>query len=344
MLFNPSKNKNACVYGPPEMFMAKPEPQDEITEENREPYDEDDRVVIVGMGAMGLLYAERLNSVIPCDVTFLMDEQRYLKNKDKVFLINGTEHRFNMTTPDMYPKERPADIVIVATKATALDEAMELMTCCVGDSTVIVSLLNGITSEEILATRFNERNIIPCVAQGMDAVKFGDELTYTSDGTLFLGSGDRTKTLPFLMLFCIFKEHGVNCTAENDIMLRMWKKFMLNCGINQSCMVHGATYGTAVIPDTEPYNTFVGSMREVQKLAALEGYDITDEDIDYYIGLMGSLNPEGMPSMAQDRINRKHSEVELFAGTVIKLAKKHGIEVPINEWIYERVSEIESEY
>lgn len=302
------------------------------------------KVVIVGMGAMGLLYAERLNSVKPCDVVFMMDGKRYERNRDKVFLINGAEHRFAMTTPELYPLKEPADVVIAATKATALDEAMELMKCCVDEHTVIVSVLNGITSEAILGTRFDERNIVPCVAQGMDAVKFEDELNYSSDGTLFLGTGEKTDPKAYARLTGIFTEYGVHWTYAEDIMLRMWKKFMLNCGINQACMVHGATYGTAVIPDTDAYNTFVGSMREVQKLAAYEGYEISDGDIGYYIELMASLNPKGMPSMAQDRINRRHSEVELFSGTVIRLARKHGLDVPVNEWIYGKVAEIESEY
>ena len=48
--------------------------------------------------------------------------------------------------------------------------------------------------------------------------------------------------------------------------------------------------------------------------------------------------------MGQDRINRKPSEVELFAGTVMRLAEKHGLYVPVNRFLYERVQEIEKEY
>ena len=51
-----------------------------------------------------------------------------------------------------------------------------------------------------------------------------------------------------------------------------------------------------------------------------------------------------MPSMAQDRINRRYSEVESFAGTVISYARRHGIQVPENEFLYRRVKEIEAEY
>ena len=48
--------------------------------------------------------------------------------------------------------------------------------------------------------------------------------------------------------------------------------------------------------------------------------------------------------MGQDRINKKHSEVEMFAGTVIQMGKELGILVPENKYIYEQVQKIESEY
>ena len=68
------------------------------------------------------------------------------------------------------------------------------------------------------------------------------------------------------------------------------------------------------------------------------------KELKEYIEVTRSLKPDGTPSMGQDRINRKPSEVELFAGTVIRLAEKHGIPVPVNRYLYRRVKEIEAEY
>ena len=48
--------------------------------------------------------------------------------------------------------------------------------------------------------------------------------------------------------------------------------------------------------------------------------------------------------MAQDRVNKKPSEVDMFAGTVLQLAAKHGIPAPANAFLQRRVREIEAEY
>ena len=62
------------------------------------------------------------------------------------------------------------------------------------------------------------------------------------------------------------------------------------------------------------------------------------------MNLIDTLNPNGMPSMRQDGLARRKSEVELFSGTVLALAKKHNISTPVNAKIYEKIHSMESNY
>ena len=61
------------------------------------------------------------------------------------------------------------------------------------EDTVIISVLNGISSEKIIASEYGSERIIHCVAQGMDAVKLGDELTYSKMGELIVGTPEAEK-------------------------------------------------------------------------------------------------------------------------------------------------------
>ena len=58
--------------------------------------------------------------------------------------------------------------------------------------------------------------------------------------------------------------------------------------------------------------------------------------------LIASLDPAGMPSMAQDRVNEKPTEVEEFSGTICRLAERHGLLVLTNQWLYQRIRELEA--
>ena len=118
---------------------------------------------------------------------------------------------------------------------------------------------------------------------------------------------------------------------------------MLNVGVNQAVMLYEGTYGTVQAPG-DARELMQNAMNEVMVLAEKENISITQHDFDSYVRLIDTMNPKGMPSMRQDGLAKRKSEVELFAGTVIALAKKHNIEVPVNRSIYEKIKKIESEY
>ena len=62
------------------------------------------------------------------------------------------------------------------------------------------------------------------------------------------------------------------------------------------------------------------------------------------MNILGTLGPNGKPSMAQDAEAHRPSEVELFAGAVIAFGRKHQIPTPVNEELYERIKGMEKQY
>jgi 2-dehydropantoate 2-reductase len=48
--------------------------------------------------------------------------------------------------------------------------------------------------------------------------------------------------------------------------------------------------------------------------------------------------------MRQDVEARRASEVDLFAGTVVALGQKYGVETPVNTWLYHKIKNMEKEY
>lgn len=324
---------------------------------------------IVGMGALGMLYATQIeDSLGPDAVCFVAGPDRLEKYQNMTFTVNGKPRHFVLKDAR---RCEPADLVIVAVKYNTLASALDTMARCVGPDTVIISVLNGISSEEIIGERYGMDKVVYCVAQGMDAVKFGGDLTYTKPGELRIGisaaqrDGGGTQAevqkedqadspagtysevqssqerLGHLVDF--LTRARVPHKVEADILYRLWGKFMLNVGINQVCMAFETNYGGALVPG-RPFDTMVGAMREVVTLANREGIALSESDIDSYIALLRTLSPEGMPSMRQDGIAHRPSEVEMFSGTVRALAKNHGLEVPVNDWLYERIHQMEAAY
>ena len=302
-----------------------------------------ENVTIVGMGALGLLFGERIvNSLGKDHLVFLMDRGRKERHAGDRYIINGEPVSFRMAAPDEITGA--ADLVIVSTKYSGLYEARDLIRSVVDENTVIVSLLNGISSEDILAEAFPRKQILDCIAIGMDAVREGTVLTYQNVGKWQIGSSQPGQEEILLRLERFLTEAKIPHEVCPDIQKAMWNKFMINVGINQTCMVYGTGYGGATAEGSEAFSDMSGAMHEVIRLAAAEGIALTEEDYEKDIALLRSLNPDGCPSMRQDAMAKRPSEVELFAGTVLALAKKHGLEVPVNERYYRKIQEIEQTY
>lgn len=305
-----------------------------------------DRVTIVGMGALGILYGDFFANALGGDkVTFLADSARVERYRKSTVYSNGRECRFCIQDGAVPGPDGPARLLIFAVKATALEDAIETARKQVGKDTIILSVLNGITSESIIGDALGREHVLYCVAQGMDAVKLGNELTYSHMGQICIGiSEDEAYKEPMLdAVISLFDETGLPYTREPDILRRLWCKWMLNVGVNQTVMVAEGTYGTVQKPGRER-DTMIAAMAEVVALAQKAGIRMTREDLQSYMDLTDSLNPDGMPSMRQDGLAHRPTEVELFSGAVIRKAEEYGVDVPVNRELYRRIKEMEKGY
>lgn len=298
-------------------------------------------VAIVGMGALGMLYGEQLQKVLPAGaVRFVMDEERFKHHKNDKYEVNGVEQSFTLQS---VAQAEPVDLVIVATKFSGLEDALQEMQGLVGPQTIIFSVLNGISSEEYIKERYGDDNLLYCVALGMDAVREGTSLTYQHKGILKLGILTKKQRPALAAVMALLEKGGIQYVIEEDILHALWAKLLLNVGINQTCMVYETNYGGAFTNEEARQDMFA-AMHEVITVAQREGIKLTEADFEGCVKVLRGLSPEGLPSMRQDAMAKRKSEVELFAGTIIRLGAKHNVPTPVNQRYYDIIKAMEAKY
>lgn len=300
-------------------------------------------VSIIGLGALGILFGNHLSKRMPkADLRIIADKDRISKYKNNNVYCNWQPCEFNYMTPEQSCE--PADLIIFAVKYDGLKDAIKAVKNQVGEQTIILSALNGITSEAIIGEIYGKDKILYCVAQGMDAVKVGNKLTYKHMGMLCFGDGETGIISPKVKKVAEFlKKMELPYEAVADMNKRLWGKFMLNVGVNQTVAVYESNYGE-IQKEGQARNTMISAMREVMALSEENCINLTEDDLNYWLKILSTLSPEGKPSMRQDLEARRHSEVELFSGTVIKMGEKYGIPTPINQQLYDTIKSIESKY
>ncbi len=294
------------------------------------------RIDIVGLGALGVMYADFFTKKLGKEqVRVLADKERVRRYRTETVMFNGEVCDFNYC--DAKQESRPAELLLFAVKYGALEDAMRETAHLVGENTILISVLNGIRSEEDLAEKFGKEKVVHCIAQKMAAMKEQNAAVCTNRGELALGIVDGEKEENLKAITDFFDETGFAYSLPADMKHAMWGKLLCNVGVNQTLALCGGTYRT-VQQEGEAREMMKAAMRETILTANAEGVDLSENDLEEWVAVIDTLNPDGEPSMRQDCKAGRRTEVALFAGTVCELGRKHGIATPVNDVFLSRFS------
>ena len=298
------------------------------------------KISIVGAGAMGASYAAMFTDTGGFSVSFVARGQRYERLKNKTLTVNERLYNVPVVHPDQVSES--ADLILVALKHHHLAGAVGDIAALVGKDTAILSVMNGLESEETIGAACGMEKLVYAIAVGIDAIHENGRFTFANPGKIVFGpvaddnSGPRLDRIQEAL-----NRAGISNEVPADIMRAMWWKFMVNVGINQTSAVLRAPYG-----DFQAYADARALMRslmqEVVTLAEKAGIDLTEKDIDEWGPILMSLSPTGKTSMLQDVEAGRKTEVELFADKVVSLGKVHHVPTPVNETVQRIIKVIES--
>lgn len=299
------------------------------------------KISIIGLGALGVMYADYINDKLPKgNLRIVADEERIQKYKSQGIYCNDKLCDFTYLSCE---EDDPADLLIFAVKFGQLNAAIRSAARQVGENTIIISTLNGITSEEYLAKAFGKEKVLLCTVQGMDAVKEENKMVYHHMGNISIGTWDGSTTEKLEAVIEFFNHISLTYNLPEDMQRQLWNKLLLNDGVNQAVAVYETNYG-GVQKDGEPKEVMLAAMREVVAVARAMKIHLKEEDITNWLKVINNLDPMGKPSMRQDTEAHRPTEVELFSGTINRLGKQVNVPTPVNEMLYQKIKEIEKTY
>jgi len=284
-------------------------------------------VAVLGAGALGAAYAAKFSHTSP--TVLIARGERYRRLKAHGLVVNGQQYQLPVKHPDEAPS--PVDFILVALKHHHLEAALPDLGPFIGQGTTILSVMNGLDSESIIGERYGMDKLVYAISVGIDALRDGNAVTYTTMGRIIFGEAENTTISSRVeRVQRLFERAGMAYETPPDMMRMLWWKFMVNVGVNQASAVTRAPYGV-FLTDPEAQALMESLMREAIALAQAGGVDLREADIAEWYRTMGSLSPQGKTSMLQDIEAGRQTEVEIFAGKVVALGKEHNIPTPVNQ-------------
>ena len=296
-------------------------------------------ILFAGAGALGALYSHKMADSGK-NILFLADGERKQRLEKNGLIVNGRKYPVKCTGKNSSFK---ADLLIVAVKYYNLDEVCADLSPYITEDTAVISVMNGIDTEEILKEKLPSDNIFLTMVLGMDAERDGNRISFSNEGKLVFGpwsgkSGDYIKEIQDFFTGC-----SIVWESPENMPYHIWFKFMINTGVNQVSALLGADY-RIMQQDSHARWLMDESMKEVIKVAQAEKIPLSESDLEKWYKVLDSLDPGKRTSMCQDILAGRKTEVDMFAGKLIKLAEKHSIDVPLNRVLFNMIKVKESSF
>ena len=290
-------------------------------------------VALIGAGAVGAFFIRGLSRALGDGFCVIADGGRAERLKSGGLVINGEQVFPRVCSPK---EAAGADLVLIATKYPGLPEAIEYVRQIAAPHTTIVSTLNGVDSEEVIAEAVGGERILNAYMV-IASQRVGNRIDYNLDAPgLVFGERDTPERTPrAAALDSLLGRAGIRHRFTSEILREQWQKFALNMGNNlpQAILNVG-------------YEAYVDSMHvrfihdrlfdEVIRVAAAYGIEVRYDENRH-----GRVRPEARFSTLQDIDAGRPTEIEMFAGVLMKKAAAAGIEVPYTTYTYHAIRALE---
>lgn len=299
-------------------------------------------VYLCGLGALGGMYASCFHAAAVENVKVIADPERMQRYQERGITVNGTRLPLSFLAPgDAAPI---ADLIVIGVKWHQLQQAIAEVRPFVGEQTIILSLLNGVDSEDVISRELGIAQPLYSFVVETDAGRKGDDIEYRTLGTIVFGEKRNTTISPRVAAVReLFERTGIPYRIPNDMLRELWWKFMLNVGMNPTSAVMRAPYG-AFQKCAEARQCVRMACREVIQIAGKIGIALSEQDIDAIFPIIDRLAPEKKTSMFQDVEAQRKTEIEIFAGAVVEQGRRHGIATPVNDLLFNMIRGIEQNY
>lgn len=223
---------------------------------------------------------------------------------------------------------KPVEMVIVAVKAHQTADAAAWLAALVGPTTTVVVAQNGVEHIERL------RPLIPAGAAVVPAVVWcpaersaPGRIVVTGPATLVVPSGDGGRRLADLLDGSFF---GVR--LSDDFTTRAWDKLLINAALGGLGALTGRA-GSDLATEPVLRDLMLRLMVEIVAVARAEGADIPDDRPEQVLDRVVTAGAGHLSSIAVDRKLGLPTEWDARNAVVGRIAARHGLEAPLNEWL-----------
>ena len=292
------------------------------------------KVAILGAGAMGSWFGGRLalGGQDVCLLTTNRAHREAINRRGLILKSGGEECTVEVPAMDASEFSDNADIVVLFTKTFQSDAALSSIAGSLGDNTHVLSLQNGLGNAETISRYVPLEHVLIGVTM-MPVDKVGPGVVEsTGHGESWFHYASKQDSSFAHALERVFADAGLEVHLDPDIHRRIWSKVAFNAGMNAVCALAHGTPGT--VNDSPGALELVNDVaREVAEVAAIEGLELDIDAILRTIDFACKNHRDHKPSMHQDLLGGRRTEVDALNGAIVATGQRLGVPTPLNQML-----------
>lgn len=303
------------------------------------------KIVIVGPGAMGCLFAAFLSR--SKEEIWILD-----KNKERAqnlsqngISVEGVSGNWQVKIKAAAEAKEigTADLVIINVKSYDTKEAILHSKPLVTDNTKVLTLQNGIGNIEIIGEVVGQEKVIGGVTnEGATLLDIG-RIRHAGRGETVIGRLDGKIPVEIRSIRSTLNQAGFETRVSRDIKGLLWSKLIINVGINALTAITRLNNGRLV--------EFEGTRRilreavtEATRIAKRKRIKLIYDDPLAKVEAVCEATTTNISSMLQDVLKKRRTEIDFINGVIVRQAQELGIPAPVNSILLDLVKTIESNY
>jgi 2-dehydropantoate 2-reductase len=288
------------------------------------------QIIFVGAGSVGGFFGAHLAKNNP-NVSFLLRPRTLEAVKQNGLTIRSAGGSFTVRPPvasDARELPKP-DLIVLGVKAYDLDEVMEQIEPILTKKTVLLTLQNGIDTEDRLITRIQRDCVVGGVAYIYSKIAEPGVIDHYKKGAVAIGELMGHESERLLAIRDLFASAGIPCHLSKDLRRSKWEKMCWNCVFNPITVLIDDRVAKAL-----DHPEMTGVIRQiVGECAAISAALKVPLPLDMPERVVKASQEirDIHTSMYDDWKAGRRTEIDSLNGFIVEQGRKLGIPTPVNE-------------
>jgi len=302
------------------------------------------RVCVAGAGSIGSLLAGHLARVTEVSVlTRRADHARALE-QEGLRVSGRSDFVARLAASDDPTALPPADLVILACKGTDLESLARRIEGHF-DGATVMTVQNGLGAEDVVAAH-GDWPLLSSVTF-MSGTRHSDtHVEYVLDTATWIGPFRETTGDDARAVAALIASSGLKAVGFDDLRPAQWSKLIFNATVNGVAALTELPHDFhfAQVEHEGDLGLLVRDLVDEGKATASAAGIELDEDPWEMNVLATQRGHRHYPSMLEDVEAHRPTEIESINGSLVRVAGRHGVPVPLHTAVYRLVKAKEASY